>query len=65
MVWKDITTIGADTIMTKRRTQSRFRFDFEIRGIHVACHMISSDIITKIFMNSNAIHYIKPEQAEI
>lgn len=48
-MWKDITIIGAETV----------------RGIHMACHMISSDIITKIFMNSNAIHYIKPEQAEI
>lgn len=30
----------------------------------MACH-ISSDIITKIFMDSDAIHSIKPEDAEI
>lgn len=31
----------------------------------MACRMISSDIITKILMNSDAIHYLKAEQAEI
>lgn len=30
LVWKDIKIIGAVTIMTKRRTQRRFRFDPEI-----------------------------------
>lgn len=31
----------------------------------MACRMVSSDIITKILMNSDAIHYLKAEQAEI
>lgn len=30
LVWKEIEIIGAVTIMTKRRTQRRFRFDLEV-----------------------------------
>lgn len=30
LVWKDIKIMGTVTIMTKRRTQRRFRIDLEI-----------------------------------
>lgn len=65
VVWKDIKFIGTVTITTKRRKLTTFGFDLEICWIHNACHVISSDIITKMFMNPNSIPYINTRKVKI